>query len=95
MQVQACWRALRAGVTTVICNGMELDGITKVFDGKKLGTMFVLTHTQEGLPVEEVAAKSQWFCCFRSKRQPLRGRARLICFWRIVDRGRSRFTEER
>lgn len=49
--------ALQQGVCTIICNGGTEDVITKVLDGRKIGTFFTQVKNAEGEPVEEMAIK--------------------------------------
>lgn len=49
--------ALENGVATVICNGSTPNIIADVVQGKKLGTLFTLSHANDTVPVDIVASK--------------------------------------
>ncbi|XP_067126548.1 delta-1-pyrroline-5-carboxylate synthase isoform X2 [Centruroides vittatus] len=57
-KVKAASWALERGVSVIICNGMEDQAITKILDGKRIGTFFT-DQKHSSIPVETLAANAR------------------------------------
>ncbi|XP_054708260.1 delta-1-pyrroline-5-carboxylate synthase-like isoform X2 [Uloborus diversus] len=57
-KVQAASWALERGVAVVICNGTADQAISRIFEGKKIGTFFT-DHKSSTEPVENLAVKAR------------------------------------